>query len=54
MHSPIPRGSAGSDPPVAVPDIIIEAGILLTMARDNAPIENARVVIRGDRIVDIM
>ncbi|MFZ7112190.1 MAG: amidohydrolase family protein, partial [Desulfatiglandales bacterium] len=54
MHSRIPRGSPGSDPPDEVPDIIIEAGILLTMARDNAPIENARVVIRGDRIVDIL
>ena len=53
MHSCMPDRYAGSDSSIADPDIIIEAGILLTMAQDNAPIENARVVIKGDRIVDI-
>lgn len=35
------------------PDLIIEGGTLLTMADGDAPIDNASVHIRGDRILDI-
>lgn len=38
---------------LARPDIVIEGGILITMAEGDAPISNARVCIRGDRIVRI-
>ncbi len=35
------------------PDIVIEGGILITMAEGEAPISNARVWVKGDRIVRI-
>jgi len=41
------------DPEMKTPDIIIEGGTLLTMVDGEAPIENANVFIKGDRIIDI-
>lgn len=35
------------------PDIIIEGGTLLTMVDGEAPVNNARIVIKKDRILDI-
>jgi 5-methylthioadenosine/S-adenosylhomocysteine deaminase len=35
------------------PDIVIEGGILITMTEGEAPISNARVWVKGDRIVRI-
>jgi 5-methylthioadenosine/S-adenosylhomocysteine deaminase len=37
----------------ADPDIIIEGGILISMAAGEAPIPFARILIKGDKIVDI-
>src|SRR4030042_986867 len=36
-----------------IPDIVIEGGILLSMVDGESPVENARVVIEKDRIIDI-
>jgi len=36
-----------------IPDIIIEGGTLITMVNGESPVENARVVIEKDRIIDI-
>ena len=36
------------------PDIIIEGGLLLTMVEDQGFIEDARVLIKGDKISDIL
>lgn len=36
------------------PDIIIKGGILITMAGEDAPISNAMVLIKDDRIMDII
>ena len=36
-----------------IPDIVIEGGILLSMVDGESPVENARIVIRKERISDI-
>ena len=35
------------------PDLIIECGLLLTMADEDKPLKNVRLLIQGDRIIDI-
>lgn len=50
---PINTDRPGDNPNQEIPDIIIEGGILLTMVDGEAPIDNASVLIRGDRIIDI-
>lgn len=43
----------GDTPDYEIPDIIIEGGTVVTMADGEAPIENASVLVKGDRIIDI-
>jgi 5-methylthioadenosine/S-adenosylhomocysteine deaminase len=41
------------DIPHQEPDIIIEGGLLITMVNGEAPIDSARICVKGDRITDI-
>jgi 5-methylthioadenosine/S-adenosylhomocysteine deaminase len=43
----------GSRLPESRPDLVIEGGIALTMVHEAAPLENARIIVRGDRILEI-
>ncbi len=44
---------AGHDPTGRSPDLIIEGGMVLTMVDGREPLEKGRVLVRGDRILDI-
>jgi 5-methylthioadenosine/S-adenosylhomocysteine deaminase len=39
--------------PEALPEIIVQGGILLTMKEAEPPLDGARVLVKGDRIMDI-
>lgn len=50
---PINNEKTGHHNQAEIPDIIIDGGTLLTMVDGEAPLDNASVYIKGDRIIDI-
>jgi 5-methylthioadenosine/S-adenosylhomocysteine deaminase len=48
-----PGDKASNSPTAETPDIIIDGGTLLTMIDGDAPLENASVYIKKDRVIDI-
>lgn len=53
MNIRTPFSGAGNRRPGSTPDLVIEGGIALTMVDGATPLQDARVLVRGDRILEI-